>query len=302
MKHGATAGRPGWLLVVVGVTACGTAAATIAALVLSRGSTRADLLVTWFALITYLCFALSIVAWIMFEPRRPPEGAEDRAELASRIAHELKNPLMSIKGLAATGSRLYPSMSDEERLEFFRLIDEEAGRMKTLAEATSTALKIDAGSLTYDMRPEDLSRLVGEVAWRTPVGEHAMVVEAEEGLTAPVDRLRFSEALSNIIDNAVKYSPPDAPIEVRAYRSPDGDAVVEVADRGPGIPPEHREEVFARYARWRPPGYEETSGAGLGLYISRAHVLAHGGRLDIEDEPDGGTMLRIKLPAERSLG
>lgn len=245
--------------------------------------------------------ALVLSALLGRRRRRAPLSDEElraeRAELTSRITHELKNPLMSIKGLATTGMRLYDSMSDEERLEFFRLIDSEAARMKSLAEATSTALRIDAGTLTYDVRSEDLAALVEEVAWRTPAGEHAMVVEAEEGLRAQVDRVRFAEMLSNLVGNAVKYSPPDAPIEVRAYRSPDGKAVVEVADRGPGIPPEQREAVFEKYCRWRPAGYEETPGAGLGLFICRAHAEAQLGRIEIEDEPERGTMLRVTLPA-----
>jgi two-component system sensor histidine kinase KdpD len=253
--------------------------------------------------------AVSAVVWVVaLRPRQASstgasrEDAAGRAELVSQISHELKNPLMSIKGLSATGARLYDSMSDEERREFFRLVDAEATRMRSVLEATSTALKIDAGSLTYDVREEDLGKLVEEVAWGAPVGEHAVVVEAENGLTARVDRVRFSEALGNLIDNAAKYSPPDAPIEVRAYRSPDGDAVVEVADRGPGIPPEQREAVFRRYARWRPSGYEETPGAGLGLFVARAHVLAQAGRLDIEDEPERGTMLRVTLPGGSTQG
>ncbi|HEX7464493.1 MAG TPA: HAMP domain-containing sensor histidine kinase [Actinomycetota bacterium] len=225
-----------------------------------------------------------------------PTGTAERAEIASKVAHELKNPIMSVKGLASTGARLYESMSDEERLEFFQLIDREADRLKVIADETSTAMKIDAGQLTYVMRPEDLGKLVEEVAWHAPVGDHPMVVETEAGLITPIDRIRISEVLANLIDNAAKYSPPGSPIEVRAYRGgPKGSAVVEVADRGPGIPPEQREVVFAKFATHRPPGYEETPGAGLGLFICRAHVLAHGGRLDIEGQAGQGTMLRVTL-------
>lgn len=229
-------------------------------------------------------------------PKTESDRRLERAELGSMIAHELKNPLMSIKGLAATGTRLYDSMSDEERLEFFKLIDAEASRMKLIADETSTALKIDAGALVYDIRPENLGKLVEEAAWGAPIGEHAIVVEAEEDLTAPVDRTRVAEIVAHLVDNAVKFSPPDSPIEVRAYRGSGGDAVVEVADRGPGIPPEQRDAVFRRYARFRPPGYEETPGAGLGLFICRAHAEAHGGRIDVVDEPERGTMLRVVLP------
>ena len=295
-------GRAAWLpvaLVVAGSAAAGT---SIAALVLSLNSSGADILATSLTLIAFVCFALAVGAWALPRLRVPAEGAEERAELVSRISHELRNPLMSVKGLAASGARLYGSMSDEERLEFFRLIDAEATRMKAVLEATSTALKITAGNLRYDLREEDLSKLVEEVAWRSPVGEHPMVVEAEDGLVAVLDRARFAEALANLIDNAGKYSPPDAPIEVRAYRSPEGRAVVEVVDQGPGIPPEQREAVFRRYCRWRPAGYEGAPGAGLGLSIARAHVLAHGGRLQVEEEPNGGTMLRITLRLRRRQG
>ncbi|MFB3737832.1 MAG: sensor histidine kinase [Candidatus Velamenicoccus archaeovorus] len=225
------------------------------------------------------------------------EDARGRAELLSKIAHELKNPIMAVKGLAATGARLYGSMNDDERKEFFQLIDAEAERLRAIADATSTALKIDAGTIVYDLRPEDLGKLVEEVAWRARVGQHAMVVRADQDLMAELDRNRFAEVLGHLIDNAAKYSPPDAPIEVRARRSDDGALLVEVVDRGPGIPPEQREVVFERYAAWRPAGYEETPGAGLGLFICREHLKAHGGRIDIEDMDDRGTMLRITLPA-----
>lgn len=245
--------------------------------------------------------ASAIAVFVWARTRRRPgagsaENAGHRADLTSKIGHELKNPIMSVKGLASSGIRLYGSMSDDERLEFFRLIDVEANRLKLIADEISTALRIDAGQLGYDVRDEDLGALVKEVAWRTPSGRHAMVVEVEDGLTAPLDRTRLSEVIVHLLDNASKFSPPDAPIEVRAYRSPEGDAVVEVADRGPGIPAERREEVFGEFTEWRPPGYEETPGAGLGLFICRAHLKAMAGRIDIEDERDRGTMLRVTLP------
>jgi len=243
--------------------------------------------------------ASAVVAFVWARTRRRPGTVEDpgrRADLTSKIGHELKNPVMSVKGLASSGIRLYPSMSDDERLEFFRLIDVEANRLKLIADEISTALRIDAGQISYHVRDEDLGALVQEVAWRSPSGQHAMVVEVEDGLTAPLDRTRLSEVIVHLLDNASKFSPPDAPIEVRAYRSPEGDAVVEVADRGPGIPAEHREDVFGEFTEWRPPGYEETPGAGLGLFICRAYLKAMAGRIDIEDERDRGTMLRVTLP------
>jgi signal transduction histidine kinase len=230
------------------------------------------------------------------DPASSPEAASARAELVSKIAHELKNPIMTVKGLASTGSRLYDSLSDDERRDLFGLIDVEAARLKLIAEETSTTLKIDAGTLGYDRRPEDVGRLVEETAWRTPVGDHPMRVTTAVGLTAGVDRTRVAEVVTNLIDNAAKYSPAEAPIEVHATAH-DGGIRIEVADRGPGIPAARKASVFDRYGSWRPSGYEEVPGAGLGLYIARAHVAAHGGRLDIVDADEGGTILRIWLPS-----
>jgi signal transduction histidine kinase len=226
-----------------------------------------------------------------------PDALRARAELISKIAHELKNPIMSVKGLASTGNRLYDSLSDEERRDLFRLVDAEAGRLKLIAEETSTTLKIDAGTLEYDLREEDVGAIVEQAAWRTPVGDHTVRVATDAGLVAAADRARLAEVVTNLIDNAAKFSPPDSPIEVRAERAADGGIRIEVADSGPGIPDERKAAVFERYASWRPAGYEEVPGAGLGLYVSRAHVSAHRGRLDVVDAEPGGSILRVWLPS-----
>jgi signal transduction histidine kinase len=213
------------------------------------------------------------------------------------IAHELKGPVTSIKGLAATGLRLHDSLTDDERRDFFRMIDEEAARLSHIAEEASTALKIDAEVLTYDVRLEDLSGLVEEVAWRSSVDEHPLTVHTTPGLTCPCDRQRIAEAIQHGLSNAARFSPPEAPIEVR-LSAEDGRAVIEIEDLGPGLTPEERERAFDRFAQLRPAGYEEVSGAGLGLYIARAHVLAHGGRIALLEGREGGTILRIELPTE----
>src|SRR5207245_10027147 len=118
----------------------------------------------WWVLLGSL--AVSVVAGLIVfrgvaRPRSEASSATgtaaSQAQLTSMIAHELKNPIMSIKGLAATGSRLYDSMSDQERKEFFRLIDEESSRLKLVADQTSTALKIDVGALSHDLTAEPIT-------------------------------------------------------------------------------------------------------------------------------------------------
>ena len=102
----------------------------------------------------------------------------------------------------------------------------------------------------------------------------------------------MTETVSQLVENAAHFSPAEAPIAVRSRR--DGASVlIEVQDAGPGIAPEHRDVVFQR-----PPGYEEVSGTGLGLFICRAHIQAQGGEISVEDPPGGGTILRIRLPME----
>ena len=228
---------------------------------------------------------------------RAQEITGGRAEIASMIAHELRGPVTTVKGLATTGARHYDSLGDPEKKEFFELIDQEARRLLHIVDETSMALKIDAGTLSYDIRPEDLAVVVADGAGKAEAGDHPIEVETEPEVRLPLDRLRLTETVGQLVENAAHFSPAEAPIAVRARR--DGASVlIEVQDAGPGIAPEHRELVFQRFAHVRPPGYEEVSGSGLGLFICRAHILAHGGEISVEDPPGGGTILRIRLPME----
>lgn len=228
---------------------------------------------------------------------RAQEITEGRAEIASMIAHELRGPVTTVKGLATTGARHAESLSDVEKREFFELIDQESRRLLHIVDETSTALKLDAGTVSYDVRPENLAVVVAEGADRAGHDGHPLTVEAEPDVLVPLDRLRITQTVTQIVENAANFSPVGAPILVRARR--EGHlAVIDVVDRGPGIAAEDRVRAFERFAQFRPKGYEEVPGTGLGLFICRAHVLAHGGTISIEDPPEGGTMLRISLPLE----
>jgi signal transduction histidine kinase len=134
----------------------------------------------------------------------------------------------------------------------------------------------------------------------TDTGEHPVGVEVEDGIEAPVDSIQITFVIRQLLENAASFSPQDAPIDL-AIRRDGPDVVIEVRDRGPGIPSEQREAVFERFAGWRPPDYEDRPGTGLGLYISRAIAREHGGDASVADAPEGGTMLGVRLPAEERM-
>jgi two-component system, OmpR family, sensor histidine kinase KdpD len=227
--------------------------------------------------------------------------ADELRAIASAVAHELRNPIAAIRALAQTGASMYDGLGDDDRQEFFRLIDDEAARLSQVADEAATALKLEAGSLAYDLRDDSVAEVVREAVGGDGHADHPVSVEADGDVRARVDRVRLGEVVARLIDNAAKFSPSGAPIVVRARRD-DGRAVIEVEDRGAGIDEAHREAVFDRFTHVRPPGYEDVPGAGLGLFICRAYVEAHGGRIAVCDATGGstaGTMLRVELPAER---
>ena len=222
---------------------------------------------------------------------------EGRSEIASMIAHEVRGPVTTIRGIAATAATHYEGLDDEERREFFELIEQESRRLLTTVDQTSLALKIDARSLTYEMSPIELAPAVraGVEAAEVDPTQHAIHVLAQEDVILVADRARLRELVRQLVDNAAKFSPAGAPITVRAVAEGKA-AVVEVMDEGPGVPAEQREAVFERFGRWRPRGYEEQPGNGLGLFICRGLAAEHQGDISVEDGPGGGTMLRVRLP------
>lgn len=231
------------------------------------------------------------------EDQRAGGSAESRAELVSKLTHEIRGPVSTIRGLAGTTLTHYDRLSDDERREFLRLIRREADRLERAVEQVALALRLDAGALPFDIRLQDLGAIVREASQTAETGDHPLEVDAADRVEAPVDGTLIASVIHQLIDNAVTFSPPDSPITVR-LRKDGNDVLIEVADRGPGIPPEEREIVFERFADWRPADYEDRPGTGLGLFISRAVAREHGGEASISDGPAGGTMLTVRLPVE----
>ena len=227
-----------------------------------------------------------------------PSGRPDEAaELVATLTHEIRAPVSTIRGLVATTLTHYDGLNDGERREFLELIRHEARRLERTVEQVAAALKLDAGTIRWDRRPHDVGELVREVVEKEDHGAHPVELEIEGGVRASVDATQLPFAVGQLLDNAAGFSPPGTPISVRVHLDRD-EAAIDVIDRGPGVPKDRREVVFERFASWRPEGYEDRPGTGLGLYLCRAIARAHGGDASIVDAPTGGTMLTVRLPVE----
>jgi signal transduction histidine kinase len=123
-----------------------------------------------------------------------------------------------------------------------------------------------------------------------------VLVDADPGLRASVDPDRIHQVLANLLSNAMKYGDPAEPVEVSVRRLDEGRAQVRVANRGPGIPPDELGTLFARYARARDARAAGVPGLGLGLYICRGLVEAHGGSIRVESDPGATTAFHVVLP------
>ncbi len=218
-----------------------------------------------------------------------------RAEIAAMISHEVRGPVSTIRGLAGTALSHYDRLTDDERRELLDLIEQESRRLLATVTQASTALKVDAATVSYDIRTHDFGNTVREGIAAADVGGHPVDVDLAEG-QVDLDMRWIIEAVRQLVDNAAKFSPPEAPIRVTTRIDDDGGATIEVVDQGPGIPLERRDDVFDKYPNWRPDGYEQAAGSGLGLFLVRGIVAGHDGEVVIVDAPGGGTMLRVRIP------
>lgn len=211
------------------------------------------------------------------------------AVLAS-VSHDLRTPLTSIKGLAheiATGG--------DERAE---AIEEEADRLNVFVAQMLDLSRIAAGTATPAIQPNEAEDLLGAAAQQVSGRLSGRALRIAAGgdplLFGKFDFSQTLRALVNLIENAAKYSPADAPIDVSAFR--DGPWLVfEVADRGPGVPADQRERIFEAF--YQQPGHmPDVGGTGLGLSIARGLAQAQGGDVLLRDRDGGGSVFSLRLP------
>jgi signal transduction histidine kinase len=225
---------------------------------------------------------------------------EGRAEIASIVAHDVRGPAGTIRSVAGSLRTSYDRLGDAQRLEFVGMIEQESLRLLRVADQMSLGLKVDAATLPYTMVVRDLEGPVLQGLHDADPGTREVRVAADHDIRASLDARWIAEAVRQGIENALKFSPPDTPIDI-AVRTDGPDALIAIEDRGPGVEPEMREAVFEKFVRWRPRGYEDVSGSGLGLFIVRSIARAHGGEAVLAPADGTGTILEMRLPIEAAV-
>jgi len=222
---------------------------------------------------------------------------ELRSGLLSTVSHDLRTPLAAITG-AATALRDGPPLSIDQRGEMLGTIVEEAERLERLVGNLLDMTRLDSGTVEPKREWVPLVEVVGGALTRLErrlAGRPVKVDIPEDLPLAWVDPVLLQQLFLNLFENALKYTADDAPLDVKATRE-GGTLLVEVADRGPGIPPGEEERIFERFHRGPQAGGPH-HGAGLGLPIARAIAQVHGGRLTAANRPGGGAVFRLALPA-----
>jgi two-component system sensor histidine kinase KdpD len=224
--------------------------------------------------------------------------ATDRLErsLLNSISHDLRTPLSSITG-ALSSLRYEGNTPDgESRRELIELAWEEAERMDRFVRNLLDITRLEAGALKIKKEPYDVQDLLGSclASLEPRLKGRKIEVNLPPSLPlVPMDSVLMAQVIMNVLDNALKYSPPDGMIGVTG-RIREDRLEIEVQDEGPGIPEEHLQQVFNKFFRLN--RREEASGTGLGLAISKGIVEAHQGKIWAENRPEGGSKIIFTLP------
>ncbi|MBI4862905.1 MAG: sensor histidine kinase KdpD [Candidatus Riflebacteria bacterium] len=225
---------------------------------------------------------------------------EFRSTLLSSVSHELRTPLAVMTGAASTLIGDEGNIPPPTRLDLLRTISDQAGRLNQLVGNILDMTRLESGAVGPKREWHPLEEIVGATlnSMEGRLQGHAVNVNLPDGLLlVHVDAVLIEQVLTHLLENAVKYSTEGSPIDV-GTRLDEAFVVVEVADRGPGIPEAEKSRVFDKF--YRLSRNRSISGTGLGLSICRAIVAAHGGRIWVEDRSGGGAILKFALPREET--
>ncbi len=229
------------------------------------------------------------------------EAEELKSTFVSVISHELKTPVALIKGYVSTLRREDVNWDREVIADSLTIIEEEADHLTELIENLLDASRLQAGALAINSSDVDLGTLARRIAerFRIQSNRHQIIVDFPADFPIILgDDDRLAQVFSNLISNAIKYSPDGGEIRILGQAHPQ-QVVVCVSDQGPGIAIGDIPYVFDRFYR-ASDASRTTKGAGLGLYLARAVVEAHGGRIWVDPKPGAGARICFSLPRESS--
>jgi signal transduction histidine kinase len=237
-----------------------------------------------------------IAAWEREVHAAGSNGRKDAldADLTQLLIHEVRTPITIIKGCAATLRRALDHLGRGNLMKMAEAIEQSTARLSELIASFQDAEGFSGDPAELRLERVELgaftSQVMGELEPLTRPHSTSVLVVKEVDISA--DPVRLRQVITNLIGNASKFSPPHSPIRTFIDRV-DRIARLSVLDNGPGVPEEHREEVFERFARLDP----SVPGAGLGLWVSRAIARAHGGDLKVTGASEGGACFVLDLPA-----
>jgi two-component system sensor histidine kinase KdpD len=235
------------------------------------------------------------------------ERAQVRAEterlrnsLLSSVSHDLRTPLASITGAASTLLENEAHLDADTRRDLLESLHEEADRLNRLVQNLLEMTRLESGALQLHTEWHPVEEVVGAALGRfgKALARRAVTTRVPPDLPlVPMDDVLIEQVLINLLDNVLKYTPAESPIEVSAEDG-GGAVLIEVADRGPGLPPGEERRIFEKFHRAEAAPTQR--GAGLGLAICRGIVNAHGGRIWAENRPGGGVSVRFTLPVKEA--
>jgi two-component system sensor histidine kinase KdpD len=224
------------------------------------------------------------------------EAERLRNSLLSSVSHDLRTPLATITGAASGLLEGADRLTPAARREMLQAIHEEADRLNRLVNNLLDMTRLESGAIQVRKEWHSVEELVGAALARLGgrlEGRPVTTRLPPDLPLVPLDAVLVEQVLINLLDNALKHTPAGTPIDISAAVG-EGGAEIEVADRGPGLPPGAEDRVFDKFFRGGRAG--TGPGVGLGLTICRGIVEAHGGRITAENRPGGGAVFRVVLP------
>lgn len=232
---------------------------------------------------------------------RAEEADQFKLHLLAMVSHELRTPLGAIKGYTTTLLDYADRLSQEKQMKLLGIIDRATDHLTHLIKDLIDLSRIEAGRLRVMKEPTNLARIITRVRHDINSVAPQRRIEINIADDVPkrilVDPERFQQIVANLLSNADKYTPEDMLIRVQVSRD-DGYVLIQVEDQGPGIPQEHKEKIFEHFYRISRPDDWNQHGVGLGLAICKGLVDEHGGRIWVDNLPQGGARFSFTLPLD----